>query len=254
MGLAQSSTALQSATSPSALLRPLSPITLLSSPLARPSRLNMKASTYPPYPHARFSDRLATHPVGRYYNFSSTASGKYKFTPLHTFTAVEADGSLAKITATTDGASTHLSGNLVTSVGLSPKSIGGGFDARFAPGGLERRIGYSGCSSTQQSQTSAAVSAGQSLASRSATHIANNPSGSTLQTTWFGTFSSTRASALQTAFTRLTTYPSGWTYNCNTCASETSTYAYVYPSSYGTVYLCGYFWIAPATGSGSRAE
>ena len=31
-------------------------------------------------------------------------------------------------------------------------------------------------------------------------------------------------------------------------------YAYVYPSSYGTVYLCGYFWLAPATGSGSRAE
>ncbi|ELU36885.1 deuterolysin metalloprotease (M35) family domain-containing protein [Rhizoctonia solani AG-1 IA] len=118
---------------------------------------------------------------------------------------------------------------------------------------MSKRASYTGCSSTQQSQISSAISSGQSYASSSYSHLTSNPSGSTRYTRWFGTFSTSRYNAVLNSFSRLRTYPNGWTYNCNTC-SDPDTYAYVYPSRYGTVYLCGYFWSAPATGAGSRAD
>jgi peptidyl-Lys metalloendopeptidase len=153
---------------------------------------------------------------------------------VNTFHAVEADGTLTSMVAETIPATAHISGTLASAKGLSAKSVGGKLPEKDHA--LSKRVSYSGCSSTQQSQTSSAVSAGQRLASAAASYMAANPSGSSLETTWFGTFSSSRASSIQTAYSRLASYPSGWTYNCNTCASDTSTYAYVYPSVSAKVY------------------
>ena len=43
---------------------------------------------------------------------------------------------------------------------------------------------------------------------------------------------------------------SSFTYDC-TC-TESDTYAYVYPDTFGYIYLCGAFWDAPNTGTDSR--
>ncbi|KAG8919229.1 hypothetical protein FRC02_001795 [Tulasnella sp. 418] len=78
-------------------------------------------------------------------------------------------------------------------------------------------------------------------------HLNANPSASTRYTTWFGAYSSSRLSLVKSAMNTLRPTPSGWTYDC-TC-TESGTFAYVYPSQYGLVYLCGAFWTAPATGA-----
>ncbi|KAG8957993.1 hypothetical protein FRC03_009549, partial [Tulasnella sp. 419] len=89
-------------------------------------------------------------------------------------------------------------------------------------------------------------------ATESYNHLNANPSGSTRYTTWFGTYSSSRLSLVKSAMNTLRTTPSGWTYDC-TC-TESGTFAYVYPSQYGLVYLCGAFWTAPATGALSKQD
>ncbi|KAL1740844.1 hypothetical protein HDZ31DRAFT_67522 [Schizophyllum fasciatum] len=218
---------------------------------------------YTPEAAAQIADAITTlapgesidvaHEVGRYYNFTSAGEGAFHFEPTNLFTAVEADGSLTELRAEVAPAAVRLAGQLATSKALSPSSLGGAADARFAARGLHKRAQYtSSCTSSYRSQTDAAISAASRLASNSISHLEANPSGSTLQTTWYGTFASSRYRATLSAFETLVSAPASWTYDCS--CTEAGTYAYVYPDSYGEVYLCSYFWQAPSTGSGSRAD
>ncbi|KAF9016861.1 zincin [Hymenopellis radicata] len=196
-----------------------------------------------------------THEVGNFYNFTSAGEGAFTVTPLTSFHAIEEDGSLTTIEATSSTASLRLTGTLSSAKALAPSSLGGtAAGARRGLGrrGLSKRASYNSCSSTRQTQNTAAISAASTLASDSVSHLQSNPSGSTLQTTWYGTFASSRYSGTVASFKTLVSEPASWWYDC-TC-TDSDTYAYVYPSSYGEVYLCGYYWNAPATGSGSRAD
>lgn len=194
-----------------------------------------------------------THEVGRYYNFTGAGEGAFNFEPVNLFTAVEADGSLTELRADVEPAAVHLTGQLATSKALSESSLGGAADARFAARGLSKRAQFtSSCTTSYRSQTNAAITAGSTLASKSISHLQANPSGSTVQTTWYGTFASSRYRETLSSFQTLVSAPASWTYDCS--CTDSGTYAYVYPDSYGEVYLCGYFWRAPATGSGSRAD
>ncbi|KAF8899684.1 hypothetical protein CPB85DRAFT_1439908 [Mucidula mucida] len=189
-----------------------------------------------------------THEVGNFYNFTSAGEGAFTVTPLTSFHAIEEDGTLTTIEATSSAASLHLTGSLSSAKALSPSSLGG----TLTTTGLSKRASYNSCSSTRQTQNNAAISAASALASASVSHLQSNPSGSTLQTTWYGAFASSRYSGTLASFKTLESAPAGWWYDC-TC-TDADTYAYVYPSSYGEVYLCGYYWNAPATGAGSRAD
>ncbi|QRV93188.1 peptidyl-Lys metalloendopeptidase [Ceratobasidium sp. AG-Ba] len=183
------------------------------------------------------------HDLAGVYNLTSTGAGAYTFDAANLFRVVDANGALSDIYANLETAKVDVKGKLVSFKNAAiPEAKA-----------LSKRASYTGCSSTQQSQVSSAISSGQSYASSSYSHLTSNPSGSTRYTRWFGTFSTSRYNLVLNSFSRLRTYPNGWTYNCNTC-SDPDTYAYVYPSRYGTVYLCGYFWAAPATGAGSRAD
>ncbi|QRV78565.1 peptidyl-Lys metalloendopeptidase [Ceratobasidium sp. AG-Ba] len=159
------------------------------------------------------------------------------------FRVVEADKTLTDIYANLETTNVNVKGKLVSlKNAVAPPAQA-----------LSKRASYSGCTSTRQSQVASAISSAASYATESYNHLTSNPSGSTRYTRWFGTWTSSRYSLVLNSFSRLRTYPAGWTYNCGTC-TDPSLYAYVYPSSYGTVYLCGYFWNAPATGAGSRAD
>ncbi|CAE6448892.1 unnamed protein product [Rhizoctonia solani] len=184
------------------------------------------------------------HDLAGVYNLTSTGVGAYTVDAANLFRVVEADSSLTDIYADVVAAEVKVQGKLASfkNAAVEPPVSR-----------MSKRASYTGCSSTQQSQLASAISSGQSYASSSYSHLTSNPSGSTRYTRWFGTFATTRYNAVLNSFSRLRTYPNGWTYNCNTC-SDPDTYAYVYPSRYGTVYLCGYFWSAPATGAGSRAD
>ncbi|CAE6526722.1 unnamed protein product [Rhizoctonia solani] len=184
------------------------------------------------------------HDLAGVYNLTSTGTGAYTVDAANLFRVVESDSSLTDIYADVVAAEVKVQGKLASfkNAVVAP-----------ATSRMTKRASYTGCSSTQQSQIASAVSSGQSYASSSYSHLTSNPSGSTRYTRWFGTFATSRYNLVLNSFSRLRTYPNGWTYNCNTC-SDPDTYAYVYPSRYGTVYLCGYFWTAPATGAGSRAD
>ncbi|KAG8698898.1 hypothetical protein FRC09_006951 [Ceratobasidium sp. 395] len=183
------------------------------------------------------------HDLAGVYNLTSTGVGAYTLNAANLFRAVSANGTLTDVYAALEPTKVDIKGKLVSlkNVAVPRNKV------------LSKRASYTGCSSTQQSQTASAISTGQGYASSSYSHLTSNPSGSTRYTRWFGTFATNRYNLVLNSFSRLRTYPSGWTYNCNTC-SDPDIYAYVYPSVYGTVYLCGYFWNAPATGAGSRAD
>ncbi|KAG8789538.1 hypothetical protein FRC12_013387 [Ceratobasidium sp. 428] len=183
------------------------------------------------------------HNLAGVYNLTATGAGAYTVDAANLFRIVENDKSLSDIYATHVPASVDIKGELVSHK-----------HAVVPPAqALGKRASYTGCTSTRQSQVASAISSGASYATDSYNHLSSNPSGSTRYTRWFGTWASSRYNAVLNSFSRLRTYPAGWTYNCSTC-TDPSLYAYVYPSSYGTVYLCGYFWSAPATGAGSRAD
>ncbi|KIY61772.1 zincin [Cylindrobasidium torrendii FP15055 ss-10] len=193
------------------------------------------------------------HELGNFYRFDNAGEGSFTVTPLSTLEVLAEDGSLSAIEAEVTGATVDIAGTLASAKGLRPTSVGG-TAARVSRDAshLTKRATYSSCSSTRQSQNNAAITAASTLAKNSLTHLNANKSGSTLQTTWYGTFSSSHWTGTVKAFTGLQTEPASWLYDC-TC-TDSGTYAYVYPASYGEVYLCGYYWNAPATGSGSRAD
>ncbi|KAF8754771.1 Lysine-specific metallo-endopeptidase [Rhizoctonia solani] len=183
------------------------------------------------------------HDLAGVYNLTSTGVGAYTVDAANLFRVVEADSSLTDIYADVVAAEVKVQGKLASFK-----------NAAVAPpvSRMSKRATYSSCSSTRQTQIASAITSSASYATDSYNHLTSNPSGSTRYTRWFGTWSSSRYSLALNSFSRLRTYPAGWAYDC-TC-TDADTYAYVYPSRYGTVYLCGYFWTAPATGAGSRAD
>ncbi|KAG9098536.1 hypothetical protein FRC06_006243 [Ceratobasidium sp. 370] len=183
------------------------------------------------------------HNLAGVYNLTSTGAGAYTVDAANLFRVVEADKSLSDIYANLVPATVDIKGKLVSHKTAVVPPVQA----------LSKRQTYSGCTTTRQTQIASAISSAASYATDSYNHLSSNPSGSTRYTRWFGTWASSRYNAVLTSFSRLRTYPAGWAYNCGTC-TDPSLYAYVYPSSYGTVYLCGYFWNAPATGAGSRAD
>ncbi|KDQ12121.1 hypothetical protein BOTBODRAFT_189398 [Botryobasidium botryosum FD-172 SS1] len=181
-----------------------------------------------------------THNLAGVYNFTAPGAGAYTFEPANLFSAVNADGSISTIYADTTTAESKISGKLAASVAAPTSS-----------GHLGSRATYNSCSSTRQTQIASAISSAQSYTTESLSALNASPSG-TRYVTWFGTYTASRYNSVKSAFTNISGKPTGWKYDC-TC-TDSSTYAYVYPSQYGTVYLCGYFWNAPATGAGSRAD
>ncbi|KAK0185414.1 hypothetical protein F5146DRAFT_180093 [Armillaria mellea] len=193
-----------------------------------------------------------THELGNFFNFTNGGESTYTITPLSAIQAVEEDGTFTAISARATPASVVLSGQLSSLSKLSSSSLGGAADGRTGARSLSKRASYTSCSSSRQSINAQAITDSSTIAQASISHLEANPSGSTTQTTWYGTFATSRYKGTLSAFEGLATAPASWSYDCS--CTDSDTYAYVYPSTYGKVYLCGYYWQCPATGSGSRAD
>ncbi|KAK1225215.1 hypothetical protein PQX77_008950 [Marasmius sp. AFHP31] len=191
------------------------------------------------------------HEVGNFYNFTNAGPGAFTFKPSNIFQAVELDGSLTTIEASVDGVETSLTGKLASSKFVSPASAGGATVG--APSGLQKRATYrSNCSPNRRALNNQAIPAAARLASNAVSHLRGHPSGSALQTTWYGTFARSRYEVTLRSLNALRTAPAGWTYDCS--CTDPRKYAYVYKSDYGVVYLCGGYWQVATTGPGSRAD
>lgn len=180
-----------------------------------------------------------THNLGAAYNFTASGAGSYSIEPSNLFHYVDASGTPVEIRASIQDAHVaKVAGKLAV--------------ARPSEPALGKRATYRSCSSTRQSQLVTAASSGNSYASSAYSYANSHTSATTRYTTWFGTYTSSRHSTVVSHYQKISSHDFGsYTFDC-TC-TDSGTYAYVYPDTFGVVYLCGAFWSAPNTGTDSRA-
>jgi len=143
------------------------------------------------------------------YNFTKSGSGDYSIEPSNLFTYVDADGTPKDLYATVEDAiEVKLSGNLAVS---RPH---------------DKRASFVSCSATRQSQINAAASSAQGLANNAHSYLQSISSGTRRYTTWFGAYTASRKSTVQSHFRLINSRQfSGFTYDC-TC-TDSGIYAYV---------------------------
>ncbi|KAK0503495.1 peptidyl-Lys metalloendopeptidase [Armillaria luteobubalina] len=177
------------------------------------------------------------HALGAAYNFTGSGEGSYSIEPASLFYYVDPDTSeLASINADTEKHTIQISGTLAV--------------ARRS--NLDKRISYNGCNSTMQADIVSAAAAAQTYANSSYDYLSSHTASTTRYVTWFGTYTSARHSTVLSDYSNMLAHPyANYTYDCTTC-TKPNTFAYVYPASFGTIYLCGAFWSAPTTGTDSK--
>ena len=128
-----------------------------------------------------------------------------------------------------------------------------------APGllvGEYRTPTYTSCSSSRQSSLITALSNAQTISQKARDYLNNVPTTSrptnTAYRTWFGSYTSSRYSTVQSHYSNIYNSFVNQTYNFN-CSCTSSAYAYVYANQPYRVYLCNAFWNAPSLGIDSKA-
>ncbi|KAF8068946.1 hypothetical protein FPV67DRAFT_1625073 [Lyophyllum atratum] len=175
------------------------------------------------------------HDLSEAYNFTKSGEGAYSFEANNLFYIVDSANKAVPLHATGEAHHAKLLGKLAV---VRPAEL--------------KRATFNGCSSTQQSGLNTAASSAQSYAASASSYANSHTSATTRYTTWFGTYTSSRHSTVASHYNLISGNNfSGYRYDC-TC-TDSGTYAYVYPDTFGTVYLCGAFWQAPNTGTDSRA-
>ncbi|KXN86513.1 Peptidyl-Lys metalloendopeptidase [Leucoagaricus sp. SymC.cos] len=174
------------------------------------------------------------HNLSTTYDFTDAGEGAYSFEANNLFYAVDDSAKVTVLKANVEAHTARVSGTL-----------------RVARPAVEKRASYNGCSSSEQSGLVSAASAAQSYAASALSYLTSHTSSTTRYVTWFGTYTSSRHSTVQSHFSSISSNTfSSFTYDC-TC-TDSGTYAYVYPDDFGHIYLCGAFWAAPNTGTDSR--
>ena len=125
-------------------------------------------------------------PVGRYYNFSSSGPGSYKFDPVSKLHVLEDDGSISVLNANTISATVEISGKLSSAKKLGSDSLGGVVQVSSSSEGLEKRASFILCSAETQQVINTAIGEASDSSYLAQTYADDNPHGSDLQTTWFG--------------------------------------------------------------------
>lgn len=111
---------------------------------------------------------------------------------------------------------------------------------------------YFSCNAGQQSALSTARTNASTYANESLSYF-NAGKASDRFVKWFGILDITRWNLVRSHYTNIVSYIDTASINFDCTCTAPSTYAYVYPSDASTIYLCGAFWFAPATGTDSKA-
>lgn len=102
------------------------------------------------------------------------------------------------------------------------------------------------CSDSQKDTILDAVKGAEDYAQQAADYLEQVNSGTDRYTTWFGEYDQGRVSKVASHFKAITGKATQSTYDCSPSeCGNASTFAYVYPTQPGKVYLCGAFWNAP---------
>jgi len=112
---------------------------------------------------------------------------------------------------------------------------------------------FNRCTTTQQSLLNTARANASTYAANALSYLNSISAATTRYTTWFGTYTSARDTTVTNHFSAISSAMdnAAVTFDCK--CNKRNVYAYVYANQPYTIYLCGVFWDAPATGTDSKA-
>ncbi|CAE6379433.1 unnamed protein product [Rhizoctonia solani] len=207
-------------------------------------------------------NKTVVHDLSGMYNFHSPGGYTIKLaSPAQYFDVVEDDGSISSVPATlTTGEAENTSilnipvGALLTSKkGLINTGIASIDNlALLHSNRMIRRAGsseFNNCSDEQQKSVREGVKAAKEY-NKNAVDYFNGTLGARY-TNWFGALADNRTEIVKGHFTNLTDKIEQFEFDCS--CDKPDTFAYVYPTRFPTVYLCGAFWKAPTNGTDSKA-
>lgn len=186
------------------------------------------------------------------YTFQYNAHGMNLFSELPMADAQAAIKGMDGIESNTVNAFMVQSGNRFETTVSSAKPCNPNKQDCGDGGGNNSGIEFTGgCSSGEQSDLISALAAARNIADDSVAYLNAGNTGPRY-TTWFGSYSSKRFSAVSGNFNAIKnaidTKPMTFDCSCNQ-----SYFAYVYPSQPYKVYFCNAFWRARETGTDSRS-
>lgn len=105
---------------------------------------------------------------------------------------------------------------------------------------------YLNCGDAEKGQVLAGVEGAEAYVEGAVAYLNQVNQNTDRYTTWFGEYDQTRVQTVTSHFQAIAGEPSKSTYDCApTECGGAGTFAYVYPTQPGTVYLCDAFWNAP---------
>jgi peptidyl-Lys metalloendopeptidase len=111
-------------------------------------------------------------------------------------------------------------------------------------------LAFSGCSASQSSTITSAISAAKTMANGGLNYLNAGTVGQRY-TKWFGAYTAARYSTAKSHFSAIKTAFDTKPVVVD-CSCKQSYYAYVYPTEPYKIYVCNAFWSAPMTGTDSK--
>ncbi|KAJ1302732.1 hypothetical protein OPQ81_003045 [Rhizoctonia solani] len=207
-------------------------------------------------------NKTIVHDLSGMYNFHSPGGYTVKLTsPAEYFNVIENDGSISRVRATLTTAEEENASILNIPVGALLSSKKGLTNTGVATidavalglpnNRMIRRAGdakFNNCSSEQQASITEGVKAAITY-NEDAVNYFEGTLGERY-TTWFGALADNRTEIVKGHFANLTGKIEQFQFDCS--CDKADTFAYVYPTRFPTVYLCGAFWKAPVNGTDSK--
>jgi peptidyl-Lys metalloendopeptidase len=133
---------------------------------------------------------------------------------------------------------------------LARGSAPASYEAMKASNPSPAGLAFSGCTSSQSSTITSAISAAKTMATSSQNYL-NAGSAGARYTKWFGTYNSSRYATVKSHFAAIGTAFASKPVVVD-CSCKQSYYAYVYPTQPYKIYVCNAFWSAPMSGTDSK--
>jgi peptidyl-Lys metalloendopeptidase len=196
-----------------------------------------------------------THNLADAYSFSS--GGAYNVVPSNTrFFYKGEDGQPVPIDATVERTHTaKLTGSLVSRRVQKRQEHAAKYKKRALEAQAlgKRATQFANCTPDQERVIQQSVYVASLYVAQAEKYLTLNAQGNERYTTWFGEYSSDNH---QTVLTHYATIRKSdvktYTFDC-ACQESSDTYAYVYPSEFGHVYLCNQYMLAEISGTDSKA-
>ncbi|KAK7438460.1 hypothetical protein VKT23_018073 [Stygiomarasmius scandens] len=180
-----------------------------------------------------------THDLSSAYNFTSSGEDSYDISPSTLFFVV--DPSTREVSTLTAKVESTLKSKLDGTLAI----------ARRAP--MHKRASFNGCSESQQSDIQAAIPVANTYASEAVSYLQGISSDTSRFDTWFGAYTTEDRNTVLDHFNNMAAQGyDNYSYDCSTCVRP-GVFAYVYPTQFGTIYLCDVFWRVGVSGTDSKA-